>query len=194
MLAAVPPGMDICVHLCGDSGWRTESVQFSAGACCNPFSEGCRGQITLQEGRRKSPSPFLLRNIAKVEHQFFSSGYLRGFRAFSVRKNENIGLLEGKHPRFCLESADVYAQEVRCFWPIVVLFFILFSLSVGVFCCKTVRISGCRTVIYVFDLLSMHYRKWKIEPFSALEGMLHAVRIFEGFRLVFHLFCIVFQP
>ena len=124
----------------------------------------------------------------------FSSGYLRVFRAFSVRKNENIGLLEGKHPRFCLESADVYAQEVRCFWPIVVLFFILFSLSVGVFCGKTVRISGCRTVIYVFDLLSMHYRKWKIEPFFALEGMLHAVRIFEGFRLVFHLFCIVFQP
>ena len=68
MFAAVPPGMNICVHLCGDSVWRTESVQFSADACCNPHSEGCRGRITLQEGRRKPPSPFLLRNIAKVEH------------------------------------------------------------------------------------------------------------------------------
>lgn len=72
--------------------------------------------------------------------------------------------------------------------------FILFSLSEGVFCGKTVRISGCVTVIYVFDLLSLHCRMCKFEPFSALEGMLHTVRIFEGSRLVFHVFCIVFQP
>ena len=30
-------------------------------------------------------------------------------------KGENIGLLRGKVPRFCTQSAEVCAQEVRCF-------------------------------------------------------------------------------
>ena len=32
-----------------------------------------------------------------------------------VRECQNIGLLWGKVPMFCLKSTDVYAQEVRCF-------------------------------------------------------------------------------
>ena len=116
MLAAVPPGMDICVHLCGDSGWRTESVQFSEGACCNPHSEGCRGRITLQEGRRKPPSPFLLRNIAKVEHQVFHRDIYTVFGRFPSGKtktsdflNQNIRTFRVKHRNFASEKSDVSA-------------------------------------------------------------------------------------
>lgn len=32
-----------------------------------------------------------------------------------VRKRRNIGLLEVKHPYFCLESTELLCKEVRCF-------------------------------------------------------------------------------
>ena len=109
MFAAVPPGMDICVHLCGDSGWRTESVQFSAGACCNPFSEGCRGQITLREGRREPPSPFLLRNIAKVEHQVFHRDIYAVFGRFPSGKTKTSDFLRA--------NIRGFVSKVRMFMP-----------------------------------------------------------------------------
>ena len=33
----------------------------------------------------------------------------------AVRKTQNIGLLEAKHPYFCLESTALLCKEVRCF-------------------------------------------------------------------------------
>ena len=41
---------------------------------------------------------------------------LRVFLPFFVRKSRNIGLLWIKVPMFCIESTDVCAREVRCFW------------------------------------------------------------------------------
>ena len=33
----------------------------------------------------------------------------------AVREMQNIGLIEAKHPYFCLESTELLGKEVRCF-------------------------------------------------------------------------------
>ena len=46
---------------------------------------------------------------------FFKNFFWGGGMEEVSRERQNIGLLWGKVPMFCLKSTDVYAQEVRCF-------------------------------------------------------------------------------
>ena len=118
--------------------------------------------------------------IPQIGASAFSRGFSPVFQAFSFRKWRNIGLLRGKHPRFCLESTDVWVQEVRCFWHIPALPSLLFPRSGGVLRGKNgAEIRGhCRTLSP--NLPHSPYRTHKSTSFSALKGTLHTVRIFEG--------------
>ena len=110
----------------------------------------------------------------------FSRGFSHVFQAFSFRKWRNIGLLRGKHPRFCLESTEVYVQEVRCFWHIPALPSLLFPRSGGVCAAKTVQKSGGTAAPCTPNLPYSPCRTHESASFSALEGILHIVMIFEG--------------
>ena len=118
--------------------------------------------------------------VPQIGASAFSRGYSHVFQAFSFRKWRNIGLLRGKHPRFCLESTEVWVQEVRCFWHIPALPSLLFRRSGGVLRGKNgAEIRGhCRTLSP--NLPHSPCRTHKSTSFSALEGTLHTVRIFEG--------------
>ena len=133
--------------------------------------------VTIHGSRNsENPGP----EIPQIGASAFSRGFSHVFQAFSFRKWRNIGLLRGKHPRFCLESTEVWVQEVRCFWHIPALPSLLFPRSGGVLrgkngaeirgpcapCAPNLPYSPCRT--------------HESASFSALEGTLHIVRIFEG--------------
>ena len=48
--------------------------------------------------------------------RFFTETFFSERRDTTVRKMQNIGLLQAKVRRFCLESTEVCIKEVRCFY------------------------------------------------------------------------------
>ena len=133
----------ICVAA---KGKRLLRAQFSATAFHRPFSGIAHapgrpsGPMVTIHGSQNSANPGP--EISQIGASAFSRGYSHVFQAFSFRKWRNIGLLRGKHPRFCLESTEVWVQEVRCFWHIPALPSLLFPRSGGVCAAKTVQKSG----------------------------------------------------
>ena len=89
----------ICVAA---KGKRQLRAQFSATAFHRPFSGIAHRSITPREGRRDPWSPSMGPKIPQIGASAFSRGFSHVFQAFSFRKWRNIGLLRGKHPRFCL--------------------------------------------------------------------------------------------
>ena len=133
--------------------------------------------VTIHESQNSAnPGP----EIPQIGASTFSRGFSHVFQAFSFRKWRNIGLLRGKHPRFCLESTEVWVQEVRCFWRISTPFPPLFRSPLGCCAAKTVQKSGGTAVPCTPNLPYPPCRTHESASFSALEGTLHIVMIFEG--------------
>ena len=109
-----PYGWDIDVFYTRIRGRNVECAIF-----CKRVSQPFSGSLKEEDNAPRRPSEVTDTILALKYRKIGALGFLRDlfwcFRAFFGRKNENIGLLQGKHPRFCLESADVYAKEVRCF-------------------------------------------------------------------------------
>ena len=67
---------------------------------------------------RASPTTYgkPFRPFSIVLRKTYGTPSFRKRKKLAFPENENIGLLWGKVPMFCMESTEVCSKEVRCFW------------------------------------------------------------------------------
>ena len=175
----------ICVAA---KGKRLLRAQFSVTAFHRPFSGIAHRVITPREGRRAPWSPSMgpkiphiqVPKFRKSEHLPFQGDFPTFFRHFPSGNGEtsdffeaNIRGFASKVRRFGYKKSDVFGTFPR-FLPS------FFHAPAGCCAAKTVQKSGGTATPCTPNLPYSPCRTHKSASFSALEGTLHTVRIFEG--------------
>ena len=175
----------ICVAA---KGKRLLRAQFCATAFHRPFSGIAHRAITPREGRRKPWSPSMGHKIPQIqvpkfrksEHLPFQGDSPTFFRHFPSGNGEtsdffeaNIRGFASKVRRFGYKKSDVFGTFPR-FLPS------FFHAPAGCCAAKTVQKSGGTAAPCTPNLPYSPCRTHESASFSALEGTLHIVMIFEG--------------